>query len=159
MLFRRHTDETSPRNFFFPRKSLGYFRRNSEEKHFRGALVCRKSPRNIPKENFVGIYIDRCVFGHIPIDQSVYKNTFGIYRGTPFLGIFRGTCPSVYSEEHLPRYIPRNISLGIFRGRCPSGGKSWNEGEAEEAAKTNQGGDRRRWHEERLTEKKQQLRK
>ncbi|KAF3548995.1 hypothetical protein DY000_02009627 [Brassica cretica] len=36
------------------------------------------------------------------------------------LGIFRGTCPSVYSEEHVPRYIPRNMSLGIFRGTCPS---------------------------------------
>ncbi|KAF3554302.1 hypothetical protein F2Q69_00010783 [Brassica cretica] len=23
------------------------------------------------------------------------------------LGIFRGKCPSVYSEEHVPRYIPR----------------------------------------------------
>ncbi|WZZ57603.1 hypothetical protein YC2023_057710 [Brassica napus] len=39
------------------------------------------------------------------------------------------TCPSVYSEEHVPRYIPRKgvpryiprkMSLGIFRGRCPS---------------------------------------
>ncbi|KAF3552972.1 hypothetical protein F2Q69_00014920 [Brassica cretica] len=107
-----------------PRNFPTEFRRNKFPRKFRGSLVYRKSPRNIPRENFVGIFprnfIDRCVFGHISIDRSVYKETFGIYRGTS---------SSEYSEEHVPRYIPRNVSLGIFRGkvslgifrgRCPS---------------------------------------
>uniref|UniRef100_A0A0D3DYB1 Uncharacterized protein n=1 Tax=Brassica oleracea var. oleracea TaxID=109376 RepID=A0A0D3DYB1_BRAOL len=55
---RNYTDEVLPR--YIPRK-------------FRGSLVCRKCPRNIPRENFVGIiprkFIDRCVFGHIYIDR------------------------------------------------------------------------------------------
>uniref|UniRef100_A0A0D3EB07 Uncharacterized protein n=1 Tax=Brassica oleracea var. oleracea TaxID=109376 RepID=A0A0D3EB07_BRAOL len=37
-----------------------------------------------------------------------------------FLGKFRGTCPSGYSEEPVPRNIPRDMFLGIFRGTCPS---------------------------------------
>ncbi|KAF3561617.1 hypothetical protein DY000_02017125 [Brassica cretica] len=31
-----------------------------------------------------------------------------------FLGIYRGTVPSEYSEERVPRNIPRNMSVGIF---------------------------------------------
>ncbi|KAF3533374.1 hypothetical protein DY000_02037916 [Brassica cretica] len=37
-----------------------------------------------------------------------------------FIGKFRGNEPSEYTEGHVPRNIPRNMSLGIFRGTCPS---------------------------------------
>ncbi|KAF3503474.1 hypothetical protein F2Q69_00043446 [Brassica cretica] len=33
-----------------------------------------------------------------------------------FLGIYRGTCSSEYTEGHIPRNIPRDLFLGIFRG-------------------------------------------
>uniref|UniRef100_A0A0D3D3J9 Uncharacterized protein n=1 Tax=Brassica oleracea var. oleracea TaxID=109376 RepID=A0A0D3D3J9_BRAOL len=33
-----------------------------------------------------------------------------------FLGIYRGTHSSVYTEGVIPRYIPRELFLGIFRG-------------------------------------------
>ena len=78
-----------------PRNFPTEFRGNKFPRKFRGSLVCRKSPRNIPRENFVGIFprkfIDRCVFGHISIDRSEY------------------------TDGHLPRNIPRNMSLSIFR--------------------------------------------
>ncbi|KAF3610742.1 hypothetical protein DY000_02045124 [Brassica cretica] len=61
---------------------------------------------NEPSENF-----EEQVPRYIPRNES--------------LGIFRGTCPSVYSEGSFPqnlnpRKIPRNMSLGIFRGMSPS---------------------------------------
>ncbi|KAF3547333.1 hypothetical protein DY000_02008797 [Brassica cretica] len=37
-----------------------------------------------------------------------------------FLRIYRGTVPSEYSEEQVPRNIPRDMFLGIFRGIFPS---------------------------------------
>ncbi|KAF3540082.1 hypothetical protein F2Q69_00019695 [Brassica cretica] len=56
-----------------PRNFPSEFRGNKFPRKFRGSLVCRKCPRNIPRENFVGIiprkFIDRCVFGHIYIDR------------------------------------------------------------------------------------------
>ncbi|KAF3581254.1 hypothetical protein DY000_02033573, partial [Brassica cretica] len=70
----------------------------------RGPPVRRKAPRNIPRENFLGIYLGRS-------DEMF----LGI-----FIGNFRGSEPSENSEEQVPRYIPRNESLGIFRGTCPS---------------------------------------
>ena len=62
------------------------------------------------------LVIDRCVFGHKSIDQSIYKKTFEILKPQTlvpqnFLGIFRGNSeeekgflgiPSEYSEE-IPR--------------------------------------------------------
>ncbi|KAF3556187.1 hypothetical protein F2Q69_00016574 [Brassica cretica] len=124
-LFRRHTDETSPRKFNFPRKSLGIFRRNSEETNFRG---------NSEDHQFVGkllrIYRGRTSSGYF--DGISYGPILGssdeIFLGI-FIGKFRGTGPSEnseergpseYSEQHVPRNIPRNMSLGIFRGICPS---------------------------------------
>ncbi|KAF3559194.1 hypothetical protein F2Q69_00011581 [Brassica cretica] len=38
-----------------------------------------------------------------------------------FLGIYRGTVPSEYSEERVPRNIPRKMSLGIIRGNSSVG--------------------------------------
>nr|VDD31266.1 unnamed protein product [Brassica oleracea] len=59
-----------------PRNFPTEFRGNKLPRKFRGSLVCQKCPRNIPRENFVGIFprtfIDRCE----------------------------------YSEEQFPRYIP-----------------------------------------------------
>ena len=56
-----------------PRNFPTEFRGNKFPRKFRGPLFCRKCPRNIPRENFVGIFprtfIDRCVFGHIYIDR------------------------------------------------------------------------------------------
>uniref|UniRef100_A0A0D3DYB2 Uncharacterized protein n=1 Tax=Brassica oleracea var. oleracea TaxID=109376 RepID=A0A0D3DYB2_BRAOL len=78
---RNYTDEVLPR--YIPRK-------------FRGSLVCRKCPRNIPRENFVGIIPRKS----IPTDI--------------FLGLFRGTFPSVYTEGKVPRNKPRKMSVGIL---------------------------------------------
>uniref|UniRef100_A0A0D3DA63 Uncharacterized protein n=1 Tax=Brassica oleracea var. oleracea TaxID=109376 RepID=A0A0D3DA63_BRAOL len=38
-----------------------------------------------------------------------------------FLRIYRGTVPSEYSEERVPRNIPRTMSLGIIRGNSSVG--------------------------------------
>ncbi|KAF3559245.1 hypothetical protein F2Q69_00013681 [Brassica cretica] len=37
------------------------------------------------------------------------------------VGIYRGTVPSEYSEERVPRNIPRKMSLGIIRGNSSVG--------------------------------------
>ncbi|WZZ32629.1 hypothetical protein YC2023_016030 [Brassica napus] len=56
-----------------PRNFPTEFRGNKLPRKFRGSLVCRKGPRNIPRENFVGIlprtFIDRCIFRNIYIDR------------------------------------------------------------------------------------------
>ncbi|KAF2562208.1 hypothetical protein F2Q70_00016285 [Brassica cretica] len=94
-----------------PRNFPTEFRGNKFPRKFRGPFVCRKCPRNIPRENIVGIFprtfIDRCVLDiYTSIDRNIPTKIF--------LGIFRGTCPSVYSEELVPRNIPREQFLGIF---------------------------------------------
>ncbi|KAF3544107.1 hypothetical protein DY000_02009803 [Brassica cretica] len=94
-----------------PRNFPTEFRGNKFPRKFRGPFVCRKCPQNIPRENIVGIFprtfIDRCVLDiYTSIDRNIPTEIF--------LGIFRGTCPSVYSEEHVPRNIPREQFLGIF---------------------------------------------
>ncbi|KAF3534579.1 hypothetical protein DY000_02036930 [Brassica cretica] len=94
-----------------PRNFPTEFRGNKFPRKFRGPFVCRKCPRNIPRENIVGIFprtfIDRCVLDiYTSIDRNIPTEIF--------LGIFRGTCPSVYSEELVPRNIPREQFLGIF---------------------------------------------
>ncbi|KAF3536550.1 hypothetical protein F2Q69_00019916 [Brassica cretica] len=38
-----------------------------------------------------------------------------IYRGPPFLGIYRGTCSSEYTEGNVPRNVPRNFPMKIPR--------------------------------------------
>ncbi|KAF3488362.1 hypothetical protein F2Q69_00054743 [Brassica cretica] len=38
-----------------------------------------------------------------------------------FLRIYRGTVPSEYSKERVPRNIPRKMSLGIIRGNSSVG--------------------------------------
>ncbi|KAF3578414.1 hypothetical protein DY000_02031020 [Brassica cretica] len=63
--------------------------------------------------------IDRCVFGHIPIDRCVYKKTFEILKPKTvvprnFLGIFRGI-----SDEESPRNIPRKFISSEFRRKFP----------------------------------------
>ncbi|KAF3520331.1 hypothetical protein DY000_02059317 [Brassica cretica] len=79
-----------------PRNFPTEFRGNKLPRKFRGPLVCRKCPRNIPRENFVGIFprtfIDRCVLDiYTSIDRNIPTDIF--------LGIFRGNSSSVYSEE------------------------------------------------------------
>ncbi|KAF3590270.1 hypothetical protein DY000_02027019 [Brassica cretica] len=91
-----------------PRNFPTEFRGNKFPRKFRGPFVCRKCPRNIPRENIVGIFprtfIDRCVLDiYTSIDRNIPTEIF--------LGIFRGTCPSVYSEELVPRNIPREQFL------------------------------------------------
>ncbi|KAF2617567.1 hypothetical protein F2Q68_00039588 [Brassica cretica] len=93
---RKMSSEITPRKFVFPRKSLGNFRRNSEENKFRG---------NSEDNKFVGRFL-------------------GIYRGTPSSEYFDGIpmvqssevstkysseCSSGISEERGPRKIPRNF--------------------------------------------------
>ncbi|KAF2602905.1 hypothetical protein F2Q70_00026960 [Brassica cretica] len=96
-----------------PRNFPTEFRGNKFPRKFRGPFVCRKCPRNIPRENIVGIFprtfIDRCVLDiYTSIDRNIPTEIF--------LGIFRGTCPSVYSEELVPRNIPREQFLGNYAG-------------------------------------------
>ena len=114
------SSEIIPRNFFFRRKSLGIFRRNSEETNFRG-----NSEDHYFVGNVLGIYRGRTSSGYF-LGRSSIDAFLDIYtsidRNIPtdmFLGIFRGTCPSVYSEERcpsvyseedVPRYIP-NVFL------------------------------------------------
>ncbi|KAF2598062.1 hypothetical protein F2Q68_00008508 [Brassica cretica] len=74
-----------------PRNFPTEFRGNKLPRKFRGPLVCRKCPRNIPRANFVGIFprtfIDRCVLDiYTSIDRNIPTDIF--------LGIYRGTCPS-----------------------------------------------------------------
>ncbi|KAF3516741.1 hypothetical protein DY000_02059167 [Brassica cretica] len=92
---RNKSSEITPRKFIFPRKSLGNFRRNSEEMNFRG---------NSEDHQFVGKvlgiyrwitssgYFDGLSDG--PILGSFDEMFLGI-----FIGNFRGTEPSENSEE------------------------------------------------------------
>ncbi|KAF3610470.1 hypothetical protein DY000_02047218 [Brassica cretica] len=89
-----------------PRNFPTEFRGNKFPRKLRGPPVRRKSPRNIPRENVLGIYLG-----------SSDEMFLGI-----FIGKFRGNEPSenseeqgslVYSEEHVPRYILRVHFLGI----------------------------------------------
>ncbi|KAF2587478.1 hypothetical protein F2Q70_00036031 [Brassica cretica] len=96
---RNKSSEITPRKFIFPRKSLGVFRRNSEETNFRG---------NSEDHQFVG-------------------KLLGIYRGrtsSESTSEVPTKCSSEFSsgisDEMNPRKIPRNKSLGIFRGMSPS---------------------------------------
>ena len=96
-----------------PRNFPTEFRGNKFPRKFRGPLFCRKCPRNIPRENFVGIFprtfIDRCVLDiYTSIDRNIPTELFPrIIPRDIFLGIFRGTRSSEYSEGTVPRYIPR----------------------------------------------------
>uniref|UniRef100_A0A0D3AWM7 Uncharacterized protein n=1 Tax=Brassica oleracea var. oleracea TaxID=109376 RepID=A0A0D3AWM7_BRAOL len=82
-IYRRNkSSEIIPRNFFFPRKSLGIFRRNSEE---------------IPRITSLSEISSKYTEGELRRDISSE------------------------GHEHVPRYIPRNMSLGIFRGKVSLG--------------------------------------
>ncbi|KAF2613586.1 hypothetical protein F2Q70_00012784, partial [Brassica cretica] len=100
-----------------PRNFPTEFRGNKFPRKFRGPLFCRKCPGNIPRENFVGIFprtfIDRCVLDiYTSIDRNIPTELFPrIIPRDIFLGIFRGTRSSEYSEGTVPRYILRNMSL------------------------------------------------
>ncbi|KAF3582450.1 hypothetical protein DY000_02029743 [Brassica cretica] len=111
------------------------YKGNKFPRKLRGPPVRQKAPRNIPRENFLGIYLGgsdemylgifiRNFRGNEPSENSEEQVPRYILRNVS-LGIFRGTCPSVYSEGSFPRNlnpqkIPRNESLGIFRGMSPS---------------------------------------
>ncbi|KAF3602495.1 hypothetical protein F2Q69_00035474 [Brassica cretica] len=92
-----------------PRNFPTEFRGNKFPRKFRGPLFCRKCPRNIPRENYVGIFprtfIDRCVLDiYTSIDRNIPTELFPrIIPRDIFLGIFRGTRSSEYSEGTVPR--------------------------------------------------------
>ncbi|KAF3564561.1 hypothetical protein DY000_02016788 [Brassica cretica] len=71
---------------------------NKFPRKLRGPPVRRKAPQNIPRENFLGTYLGSS-------DEMFLRI---------FIGNFRGNEPSENSEEQVPRYIPRNVSLCIF---------------------------------------------
>ncbi|KAF3564060.1 hypothetical protein DY000_02017421 [Brassica cretica] len=107
---RNKSSEITPRKFIFPRKSLGNFRRNSEEMNFRG---------NSEDHQFVG-------------------KVLGIYRGRTSSGYFDGlsdgpilgSSDEIISSE-IPRDIPRisfsvgmSVRIPLFScsdGRCCGG--------------------------------------
>ncbi|KAF3540373.1 hypothetical protein F2Q69_00021276 [Brassica cretica] len=118
----------------FPRNFLGIYRRNSEEisirpnipRKFRGKM-CSSEKTDEFRGNIIAVgeplgdftkfrgNSDELAFS-VGIPSEFPRDIFlGIYRGTPFLGIYRGTGSSEYTEGHVPRNIPRKISLGIFR--------------------------------------------
>ncbi|KAF3518783.1 hypothetical protein DY000_02059384 [Brassica cretica] len=125
---RNKSSEITPRKLIFPRKSLGNFRRNSEELNFRG---------NSEDHQFVGkvlgIYQGRTSSGYFDglSDVTVLGSSDEMFLGI-FIGKFPGTEPSENSEECVRRYIPRNVprnlhremprngALGKFRRMCPS---------------------------------------
>uniref|UniRef100_A0A0D3EAG1 Uncharacterized protein n=1 Tax=Brassica oleracea var. oleracea TaxID=109376 RepID=A0A0D3EAG1_BRAOL len=110
MLFRRHTDKTSPRKFHFPWKSFGIFRRNSEETNFRG-----NSDDHQFVGNLLGIYRGKTsseFTSEVPTKCSSEFSSENSEEMNP-RKIPRNKGPSVYSEEHVPRYIPRVYFLGI----------------------------------------------
>ncbi|KAF3593807.1 hypothetical protein DY000_02023072 [Brassica cretica] len=98
------SSEITPQKFHFPRKSLGIFRRNSEETNFRG-----NSEDHQFVGNLLGIYRGRTsseFTSEVPTKCSLE------FSDDP-RKIPRNKSPSVYSEEHVPRYIPRVHFLGI----------------------------------------------
>ena len=109
---RNKSSEIIPRNFFI--------RRNSEETHFRG-----NSEEHQFVGNLLGIYRRSTSSGYTSIDVFL-----DIYPSIdPFIKTRSEYTEGHLSSEHVPRYIPRNmslgifrgkVSLGIFRGRCPS---------------------------------------
>ncbi|KAF3598919.1 hypothetical protein F2Q69_00038721 [Brassica cretica] len=95
------------------------FRGNKLPRKFRGPMFVGK---------VLGIYRGRASSGYL-LGRSSIDAFLDIYssidRNIPrdiFLGIYRGTSCSEYSEGNVPRYIPREKFLGIFRGTCPSQG-------------------------------------
>ncbi|KAF3510271.1 hypothetical protein F2Q69_00000457 [Brassica cretica] len=96
-----------------PQNFPAEFRGNKFPRKLRGPPVRRKSPRNIPRENVLGIYLGSS-------DEMFLGIFIGKFRGNEpsenseeqgSLGIFRGTCPSVYSEGLFPRNLnPRNLN-------------------------------------------------
>ncbi|CAN7100544.1 unnamed protein product [Brassica rapa subsp. narinosa] len=53
---RNKSSEITPRKFIFPRKFSTEFQGNEFPRKLRGPPVCRKGPRNIPREDFLGIF-------------------------------------------------------------------------------------------------------
>ncbi|WZZ50617.1 hypothetical protein YC2023_050724 [Brassica napus] len=117
MTYRRNkSSEITPRKFIFLRKSLGNFRRNSEEMNFRG---------NSEDHQFVGkvlgIYRGRTSSGYFDglSDGPILESSDEMFLGI-FIRNFRGTEPSENSEEGVSRYIPTTYSeemfVGNFRG-------------------------------------------
>ncbi|KAF3515481.1 hypothetical protein DY000_02061552 [Brassica cretica] len=113
---RNKSSEITPRKFIFPRKSLGNFRRNSEEMNFQGNSEDHKFVGKV-----LGIYRGKNSSGYFDglSDGPILGSSDEMFLGI-FIGNFRGTEPSENFEERVPRYIPRKESLGIFRGRSPS---------------------------------------
>ncbi|KAF2545888.1 hypothetical protein F2Q70_00020896 [Brassica cretica] len=97
------SSEITPRKFIFSRKSLGIFRRNSEETNFRG-----NSEDHQFFGKLLGIYRGRTSSGYFDglSDGPILGSSDEIFLGIFFIGKFRGTGPS-----ENPRNIPRNMSL------------------------------------------------
>uniref|UniRef100_A0A0D3BHY5 DUF223 domain-containing protein n=1 Tax=Brassica oleracea var. oleracea TaxID=109376 RepID=A0A0D3BHY5_BRAOL len=87
---------------------------NKFPRKLRGPPVRRKRHRNIPRENFLGIF--RWTFrwsNPRKFRRNVPRNFHWEFPRNGALGKIRGKSPSVYSEEEVPRYIPRAHFLGI----------------------------------------------
>ncbi|KAF3512630.1 hypothetical protein F2Q69_00001728 [Brassica cretica] len=113
---RNKSSEITHRKFIFPRKSLGNFRRNSEEMNFRGNSEDHQFVRKI-----LGIYRGRTSSGYFDglSDGPIFGSSDEMFLGI-FIGNFRETEHSENSEEGIPLYIPTTYSeemfIGNFRG-------------------------------------------
>uniref|UniRef100_A0A0D3EBR6 Uncharacterized protein n=1 Tax=Brassica oleracea var. oleracea TaxID=109376 RepID=A0A0D3EBR6_BRAOL len=104
------------------KKTAAYRGKNSSGNEFprklRGPPVCRKGPRNIPRENFLGIF--RWTFrwsNPRKFQRNVPRNFHREFPRNGALGKFRGRSPLVYSDElfrgNVRRKFPRVHFLGI----------------------------------------------
>ncbi|KAF3589024.1 hypothetical protein F2Q69_00031122 [Brassica cretica] len=98
---RNKSSEITPRKFIFPRKSLGNFRRNSEE-----------TPRTTSSSERSSEYTE----GELPRDISM---DFLMVQSSEVPTKCSSEFSSGISEERSPGKIPRKESLGIFRRLIP----------------------------------------
>ena len=104
---RNKSSEITPRKFIFPRKSLGNFRRNSEEMNF------RETPRTTSSSERSLEFTD----GGLPRDISM---DFPMVQSSEVPTKYSSKFSSGISEERRPRKIPRKspsvYSDDFFRG-------------------------------------------
>ena len=117
---RNKSSEITLRKFIFYRKIPTEFRENEFLRKLQRPLVRRKGPRNIPRENFLEIFRWNFRWSNSrKFRRNVPQNFHREFPRNGALGKFRGTCPSVYSEEVFPRKIPRKRSSEISEGSFP----------------------------------------
>ncbi|KAF3512446.1 hypothetical protein F2Q69_00005886 [Brassica cretica] len=104
----------------FPRKFR--VRRNIPRK-FRGTM-CSSEKTDEFRGNIIAVGEPLGDFTKFRGNSDELAFSVGIPSEFPrdmFLRIYRGTVPSEYSEERVPRNIPRKMSLGIIRGNSSVG--------------------------------------